>query len=39
MLDLDVSEAVELLLVSVSDESEGVEEAKRGLQRREGRGV
>ena len=31
VLDLNVTEAVELVLVAVGDEAEGVEEAKRGL--------
>ena len=31
MLDLDVTEAVEALLVGILEEAEGVEEAKRGL--------
>ena len=31
VLDLDISEAVELLLVTISDKAEGIEEAKRGL--------
>ena len=31
MLDLDVSEAVESLLASLVEESEGVEESERGL--------
>jgi len=31
VLDLDVAEALELLLVTVGDEAEGVEEAERGL--------
>jgi len=31
VLDLNVSEAVELVLVAVGDQAEGIEEAKRGL--------
>ena len=31
VLDLDVTEAVEALLVGILEEAEGIEEAKRGL--------
>ena len=31
MLDLDVTEAVEALLVGILEETKGIEEAKRGL--------